>query len=157
MSLKEFDDQPPPDEDSYETPPELFERLELQYNMDFDLDTAAKEYNTKCDYYLDNSMFQEWVRDRGYRVDVWCNPPHSMNEEFIRRAEAQYLKHNINIVMIVPANVIGTKTWHELIENELKTFRENHPIKGRPKFQKNGKNTKHPSRNSYTVIVWRKK
>lgn len=157
--MKNFDDQPPPDEDSYETPRELFERLEKQYGMKFRLDAAAKAWNTKCCDFLTNAMYQEWlggVNDTFFE-DVWCNPPHSMNDEFIQRAEAQFLKHNINIVMIVPANVIGTTTWHELIENETTVFRENHPVKGRPKFLKNGKKTKHPSRNSYTCIVWRKK
>ena len=163
MSLKPFDDQPYPDEDSYETPPELYERLQIQYGMNFELDVAANSFNTKCKFYLANAMFEEWgIKINQFNkeirtVDDWCNPPHTMNEQFIRRAESQYLKHNLNIVMIVPANVVGTKTWHELIENETTVFRENHPVKGRPIFLKNGRLTKYPSRNSYVSIVWRKK
>ena len=157
MSLKTFDNQPPPNEDSYETPPELYERLQEQYEMNFQLDAAAVGYNSKCPDFLASALFQEWNRSKDDIVDVWCNPPHSMNEEFIRRAELQHIKHNINIVMIIPANVVGTKTWHELIENETTVFRENHPVKGRPKFLKHGRQTKHPSRNSYVSIVWRRK
>lgn len=161
LELKSFDSLDQPDEDSYETPMDMFERLQSQYGMKFELDVATNSqpneyYNSKCYHHLDNAMFQEWVIENWkVKEDVWCNPPHSMNEEFIRRADAQHKKHNINIVMIVPANVVGTKTWHELIETETKCMVENHPLKGRPKFLKLGRKTKHPSRNSYVIIVWR--
>ena len=152
LELKAYDIEDQPDEDSYETPDDLYKRLESQYGMFFQLDAAATLENKKCESYIPNAMFNGW----GFGVDVWCNPPHSMNEEFIRRADAQHKKHNINIVMIIPANVIGTKAWHELIENETITITENHPLKGRPNFLKLGRKTKHPSRNSYVIIVWRK-
>ncbi len=158
LELKTFDVEDQPDEDSYETPQDMFERLQKNYGMNFGLDAAAKEYNSKCnDSFLNNAMIQSWKNPFSLAiVDVWCNPPHSMNEEFIRRADAEHKRLNINIVMIVPANVVGTKTWHELIETETHTITENHPLKGRPKFLKLGRKTKHPSRNSYVIIVWRK-
>lgn len=157
-SINDFDLSFHPDEDSYETPLDMFERLEKQYNMNFQLDAAAKENNSKCnDSFLHNAMFQPWKNPHSLtQCDVWCNPPHSMNEEFIRRADAEHKRLNINIVMIVPANVVGTKAWHELIENEIDTFTENHPVKGRPVFRKHGRKTEFPSRNSYVIIVWRK-
>lgn len=150
--FKMIDDRLEPDEDSYETDPKLFCHLMLLYNLKFNLDAAANNHNMKCLNFLDDALHQEWTPG-----DVWCNPPHSLNEEFIKRADAQHKKHNINICMIVPANCQSMPTWHKLIESETQIITENHPIKGRPKFFKLGRDTKFPSRNAYRVIIWRKK
>lgn len=149
--LKLFDHTIEPDEDSYETDPELIQRFEKQYDLQFQLDAAAKDYNKKCSDYLHDALHQDWTRG-----DVWCNPPHTLNEEFIIRADAQHKKYNINICMIVPANCQSMPTWHNLIESETKVITENHPVLKRPKFFKNGRKTKHSSRNAYRVIIWRK-
>lgn len=156
LSLKEIDDRIEPDEDSYETDPELIKRFEKQYNLKFLLDAAARRYNTQCPVFLSDALHQEWLAD-SEKVDVWCNPPHSLNEEFIKRADAQHKKHNINICMIVPTRCQSMPTWHKLIESETEIITENHPILKRPKFFKNGRKTKFPSKNAYRVIIWRKK
>ncbi len=150
-----MDDRNILDEDSYETDPELIQRLQIRYNLKFELDAAAKSHNKKYREYLDNALFQEWITSTRKTVDVWCNPPHSLNEEFIKRADAQHKKWNINICMIVPANCQSMPTWHNLIESELEVFTENHPIFKRPRFFKDGKRTKHNSRNAYHAIIWR--
>lgn len=152
QGLKAFDDLEEPDEDSYETDPKLIKRMEENYNLYFQLDAAAKNYNKKCPDYLHNALYQDWTRG-----DVWCNPPHSLNEEFIKRADAQHKKYNINICMIVPTNCQSMGTWHKLIESETKIITENHPLLKRPSFFKRGRKTKFSSRNAYRVIVWRKK
>lgn len=158
--FKLIDDRQEPDEDSYETNPKLIKKFEDQYNLKFRLDAAAREYNKKCPYYLDDALHEEWILWRyvleDMYTDVWCNPPHSLNEEFIKRADVQHKKHNINICMIVPANCQSMPTWHKLIESETRMITENHPIRGRPKFFKLGRETKFPSRNAYRVIIWRK-
>lgn len=153
--FKLIDDRTEPDEDSYETDPDLIARFEKQYGLNFMLDAAAIESNSKCVDWLDDAFHEEWRT--ASPLDVWCNPPHSLNEEFIKRADSQHKKHNINICMIVPTNCQSMSVWHELIESETKLITENHPIKGRPKFFKNGRKTKFPSRNAYRVIIWRKK
>ena len=159
--LKKFDDIIDPDEDSYETPPKLVARMAKNYGLDFKLDCAATDKNKVCDDYLEDALHKEWVLYAGKNivvlVDNWCNPPHSLTEKFVRRANAQHNKWNINICMIVPTNCQSAGFWHELIENETKCFVENHPIKGRPRFLKNGRKTKFGSRNAYRAIVWRKK
>ena len=160
-SLSQFDDREEPNEDSYETTDELFERMENNYGLDFQLDSAATKKNTKCMLFLHNALYQEWQiyppdGCPGYSVDVWCNPPHSLNEEFIKRADAQHKKYNINICMIVPTNCQSMVTWHKLIENELEVITENHPLLKRPTFLKNKRKTEHNSRNAYRVIIWRK-
>lgn len=159
--LRAFDDLEEPDEDSYETDPKLIKRMEKNYNLHFELDAAAKDYNTKCFRYLDDALHQEWYiyKADGIEknfVDVWLNGPHSLNEEFIIRADAQHKKHNINICMIVPTNCQSMPTWHELIESETEIITENHPLLKRPSFFKRGRKTKHTSRNAYRVIIWRK-
>lgn len=164
MSIEEFrmvDDLEEPDEDSYETACSLVSRMETNYNLRFELDAAAKDYNTKCPHYLTDALHQEWVITNPVtaeirKVDVWLNGPHSLNEQFIKRADAQHKKHNINICMIVPTNCQSMPTWHRLIENETKVITENHPLLKRPVFYKRGRKTKHSSRNAYRVIIWRK-
>lgn len=157
--LKEFDPDLEPDEDSYETPPKLLERMAKLTGFKFELDAAATKENKVCKNFLSDALHQEWAifyMQMLYFVAVWCNPPHSLTEEFVRRACTQYKKHNINICMIVPTNCQSAKFWHELIENETECFVENHPIRSRPHFLKNGRKTKHGSRNAYRVIIWRK-
>jgi len=156
QGLRSFDNLDELDEDSYETDPQLIERMQIRYNLKFELDAASKDYNKKYDEFLDNALFQEWITKKGKNVDVWCNPPHSLNEEFIKRADAQHKKYNINICMIIPTNCQSMGTWHELIESELEIFTENHPLLRRPQFFKRGRKTKHTSRNAYRVIIWRK-
>ena len=149
--FKMIDDREEPNEDSYETDPKLFRRLEKQYKLNFKLDAFARDYNKLCDKFLSDALHDEWIPG-----DVWCNGPHSINEECIRRADAQHRKHNINICMIIPTNVQSSKVWHQLIENETTIFVENHPLLGRPNFRKRGRKTLFPSRNAYRVIIWRK-
>ena len=160
--LRSFDDLEEPDEDSYETDPKLITRMEKNYNLYFELDAAAKDYNTQCPSFLTDALHEEWIINSpniSYQVkkDVWCNPPHSLNEEFIMRADAQHKKYNINICMVIPTNCQSMPTWHKLIESETKIITENHPLLKRPSFFKRGRKTKFSSRNAYRVIVWRKK
>lgn len=157
--LKKFDPAVDPDEDSYETPLKLMGHMAKNYGLKFELDCAAVKENRVCIEYLDDALHQEWVIKVGkdvVLVDDWCNPPHSLTEEFVRRANAQHKKWNINICMIVPTNCQSAKFWQELIENEKFCYIENHPIAGRPHFLKNGRKTKFGSRNAYRVIIWRK-
>lgn len=142
------------DEDNYETPKELYTRLCKLYSIQPQIDACADEQNHKCEYWLKDALHQDWMISFDFMAtDVWCNPPGSLQLKFIERAELQYRKWNMNIIMIVPANCVSTEIWHKYIEDK----REYHAVKGRPVFLKNGRKTKFPSRNSYVCIVWRKK
>lgn len=156
MSLKLIDDRQEPDQDSFETPPSLYSRLCAEYGVRPQLDAAAKSYNSKCLNFLDDALHQEWTIGSNI-VDVWCNPPHSMNELFVRRADQQHKKYGMTILMIIPTNCQSAQFWHELIEDEKTIKVENHPILGRPRFLKLGRKTKDISRNAYRVIIWRNK
>lgn len=155
--LKETDDRVEPDEDSYETTPQQVFHFEEIYGLDFRIDAAANRENSKCIDFLDNAMHQEWLGgvNKTFYEDVFCNPPHSMNLEFVKRADAQHKKHNINILMLIPTRCQSSPIWHEIVESETEVFTENHPVLRRPKFLKNGRPTKHGSKNGYCVIIWR--
>jgi len=142
-------------DDEYETPPKLYEELCYKYDIYPKLDVSCNNDNCMCEFGImvdknHSAFIQPWYKD-GY--DVWCNPPHSMTKQFVIRAYGQWLQHNINIMMIIPANSMCTSYAKECIEGKA----EYHPIFKRPQFLKDGKLSKFPSRNSYFVVIWRRK
>ncbi len=149
--LKPFDDIILDDEDEYETPRELYETLCVKYDIQPQLDVCADALNKKCDYYFDIAMdglYNQW------RHDVWCNPPHSKTEKFVKRAQSQWKKNNINILMIVPANSICAHFFDLILAQHDAVYDR---IPGRPRFLKNGKLSRFPSRNSYFAVIWVKR
>ncbi len=162
--LKEIDDSLSGNEkeDEYETPPELYLKLCETYKIYPSLDVTANKENTKCKFFLTDGLAKEWVipytypkrTDMKYKtVDVWGNFPHSKQEQFVKRADQQWKKHNMNIMIIVPANSICAKYFDEIFDNPfVKYFR----ISKRIIFYRNGKPSKFPSRNGYFVVIWQK-
>ena len=135
--------------DEWETPKELFDEFCEKYNIHPRLDPCATSANRKCLLYFteeENGLQQEWEHD------VWCNPPHSMTGDFVRKAYSEWLQNNINIMLLVPANTVSTIWWHEYVENTT----EYHAIKGRIRFLRDGKPSEFVSRNSYILIIYRK-
>jgi site-specific DNA-methyltransferase (adenine-specific) len=69
--------------DDWETPQELFEKLEAEFR--FTLDAAASAENAKCERYFtkeDNGLEQSWDGER-----VWCNPPYGRKVgEWVKKA-----------------------------------------------------------------------
>ena len=141
--------------DEYETPDDVFNSLCEKYNMFPKLDVCADFTNTKCKIFHGDSLNTEWyIRDENHiitLVDAWCNPPQTKCKEFVLKANEQWKRHNINIMMIIPANVLTTKYFYTVIDNV-----EYHPIKGRITFLFDGKISKFPARNGYFVVIWRK-
>ena len=146
--------------DDWETPQKLFDYLCEKYKITPEYDVAATDDNSKCMYLISkedqDGLTHEWniqsdIQFPNY-ADVWCNPPHSKNEEFVKRAYDQWVKHNINIMMILPANAMCTN----YAENWIEPFAEYHPINRRfCKFLYKGEK-KDSSRNGYFVVIWRK-
>jgi phage N-6-adenine-methyltransferase len=135
--------------DEWETPQELYDKLCSTYRIYPEIDVAATWENTKALWYHtknDDGLEEDWMDD------VWCNPPHSKTREFVIKAHEQWIKFNINILMIIPINSICSHYfevfWHEV---------EVYPIFGRIRFVRDGKPSEHPSRNSYCVVIWRKR
>jgi len=150
MRLNDFDETILKEDDEYETPTELFESLCLEYGITPLADVCATKENTKCSSYWskeDNALHRDWL------VDVWCNPPHSLTEQFVIKADRQWSIHHINILMIVPANAVCAKFFDSIFKmGHAKYYR----ISGRPRFLHNGKPAPNSSRNSYNAVVWKR-
>ena len=135
--------------DDYETPNELFLELSKKHNIKPILDASANINNTKCPYWFskdDDALTKKWD------LDTWVNPPHSLTKQFVKKADQEWQKNNINILMIIPANSICAKYCNDIFENKHATY---HRINGRPVFHVDGKKLSEPARNSYFAIVWR--
>jgi len=137
--------------DEWETPQELYDHLCEKYNLKPNFHVASDPVNCKCRGGTNTALGDvDWnVYDE---TIVWCNPPHSKNEEFVRKAYNEWAKHNITIMMILPANALCTN----YAENWIEPFAEYHPINRRfCKFLYHGEK-KDSSRNGYFVVIWRK-
>ncbi len=148
--LEEFDETKT-DEDEYETPNNVYEYLVLKYNIKPELDVCATNLNRKCAAFYNkenDGLKNEWV------FDVWCNPPHSKTEAFVKKAYSEWNKHNINILMIVPANAIGAHYFDPIFAHgpEIQYYR----YSGRIRFLQNGKPAPSSSRNGYFAVIMRK-
>ena len=135
--------------DEYETPKEMYLQLVSKFNINPILDACANIDNTKCAYWYskeDDALSKTWD------LDTWVNPPHSLTKQFVKKADQEWQKNNINILMIIPANSICAKYCNDIFENKHATY---HRINGRPVFHVAGKKLSEPARNSYFAIVWR--
>jgi hypothetical protein len=154
-----------PQDDEYETPIELYYELCRKYEIDPMLDVATNSinghFNGKC---RDNftpefdALKHDWHPTQTVykQYDVWCNPPHSLTEEFVLKADEQWKKLNINILMIVPANAICAHYFDPILSGSP-IHASYHRIPGRPVFLRDGKPAPNSSRNSYFAVVWRKR
>lgn len=130
---------------------ELFWELCTKYDIYPQIDACATKENTKCLTYI---VKEDDALTCDFKRDVWCNPPHSKSEKFVRHLYNQWLRSgDISIMMILPTNTMSARYWHECIEGKA----EYHPIQGRIKFLVNGKPSEHQSRNAYVCVIWRKR
>jgi len=112
--------------DLYETPPELFEALNMVF--DFDVDAAAALCTAKCFHWFGPEHLMEeqhnaltwegnWtdLDPDGFATSVWCNPPYSQPnlERFARRCRDEARKGAI-VVMLCPHSP-ETGWWREYV------------------------------------------
>jgi len=100
------------DVDDRATHPLHFEQFSERFGP-FTLDVAAAAHNTKCHLYFDRMMDglrQSWAGDR-----VWCNPPYSAIEPWVRKAWLE-APRTLGIVMLLPANRTEQKWWQGQVE-----------------------------------------
>ena len=120
------------------TPPEVFDRLNKEFEFDIDLAASAKNALLP-DYFSedDDSLKQDWHKIARTGVG-FCNPPYKrvLQTQFIAKAEAER-RLGFTTVMLLPART-DTRAFHKYIWNEYK----NKPrcgveirfLKGRLKF-----------------------
>ena len=110
--------------DLWETPQDLFNKLDQEFN--FGLDACALPENAKCKKYytpMQDGLSQEW------KGTVWCNPPYGRNVvKWVKKAyEAS--KAGATVVMLLPART-DTRWFHDYINGQA----EVRFLKGRLKF-----------------------
>ena len=98
--------------DDRETASELFAPLHERFL--FSIDVAASEHNAKLERFYtveDDGLKQSWAGER-----VWCNPPYSDIEPWVRKAQYEIHTEAQLVVMIVPANRTEQSWWQDTIE-----------------------------------------
>lgn len=113
------------------TPKSLFNQIQKELNINFDLDPCATEISAKCDKYYtkeDDGLNKSW---QGHKVFI--NPPYSRNLQpaFIRKAYEESRKDNTICVLLIPART-DTKIFHDIIFPNASSI---YFIKGRIKFE----------------------
>ena len=110
--------------DMWETPQNLFNRLDRVFR--FELDVCALPENAKCKKFFtpeQDGLSQEW------EGVCWMNPPYGRAiGKWVRKA-FESAKQGATVVCLIPARV-DTRWWHEYCVKGEITF-----LKGRLKFQ----------------------
>lgn len=110
--------------DLWETPQELFEKLNQEFH--FEVDVCATQKNAKCSKYY--SPEQDGLSQKWGGV-CWCNPPYGRKvKDWVLKAE-QSAKDGAIVVMLLPART-DTKWFHDYILGKA----EIRFLKGRLKF-----------------------
>ena len=116
---------------TWETPLELFNRLDKEFN--FTLDPCCTEETAKCKKYYtptENGLIQDWQNEI-----VFMNPPYGREiSDWLKKAYEESLKGTL-VVCLIPSRT-DTKYWHDycMKASEIRF------IKGRLKFG-NSKNS----------------
>lgn len=109
--------------DDWETPKELFDRMDRQFH--FEMDVAAKEENTKCRRFYTremNGLSLPWSKVN------WCNPPYGKEIiEWCRKADEEAQNGKFT-AMLIPART-DTRWFHEYCKKYRIEF-----LRGRVKF-----------------------
>jgi len=118
--------------DLWETPQDLFDKLDDEFG--FDLDVCALPDNAKCSVYYtpdDDGLSKPWTGI------CWCNPPYGRQiGSWVRRAWLSSATGN-TVVMLLPART-DTRWFHEYIYQKDRV--EIRFLQGRLKFG-NSKNS----------------
>ena len=132
--------------DEWETPQELFNKLNLEFQ--FTLDACASDSNHKLEKYYtmeEDSYYQSWENER-----VFMNPPYSEIDKWVRKAHLEHRNNNCPlIVALLPAWT--DRIWFHQWVYERKT--EIRFLKGRVKFLLDGLPKTSPRFGSM-VVIW---
>ena len=119
------------DRTDWETPRELFDRLDAFWH--FDLDVAASDVNHLCaDYYTKETdgLAHSWAGRR-----VWCNPPYGKQiADWARKAYEETRDGRTLVIMLVPART-DTRWYHDYIQGRAAEVKF---IRGRLKYTLGG-------------------
>lgn len=122
------------DKQDWETPQELFDNLNNEF--DFELDAFASDKNAKCKHFFterDDSFQQDWTKYKS----IFINPPYTskVQDEVLKKINDTISSNWMGvIVLLIPART-DTKRWHDYIFNKADDIRF---IKGRLRFEVDG-------------------
>lgn len=114
--------------DDWETPQDVFDRLDAEFH--FTLDPCADDYNHKCKKYYtkeQDGLIQPWKGET-----VFCNPPYGRELKYwVSKAFSEANNRGTTVVMLIPSRT-DTLWFHNYIYQ--KPMVEVRFIKGRLKF-----------------------
>lgn len=93
------------DRDDYCTPFALYQQLDSVFKFSHDM-AATRDNRLTIRYFSDSLIISDWNRIGS----LWCNPPFSNKEEFLKRG-VEARDTNIVTVFIVPNNARSTEWW----------------------------------------------
>lgn len=127
----------------WETPQELFEQLNKEF--EFDVDVCATAENTKCKEFF--SPQQDGL-SKPWEGVAWMNPPYGREIcEWMHKAYDEAECGSGTIVCLVPAHT-DTKWWHDWVMKAT----EIRLIKGRLKFNDSKNSAPFPS----AIVIFEK-
>lgn len=162
------------------TPEHIFEKLCKLYKFKPELDAAADDDNSLCDWLIDkkiNALKTHWTVKGKKRTKVWLNPPNGDEKEtvivmtksgkpkkvvktkkllalFINKAYLEFTMGR-KIMMIVPLNVQTSIAWWTFIQYPMERGEDIfvRPTERRIPFREKGKKSS-SSINGYCVVLF---
>ncbi len=121
---------------SWLTPPEFIALIYPIVNGKFDLDPASngkgRAANIKASRHYTEEM--DGLSLPWLAKTIWCNPPYSLTEEFVKKAYQEHQSGNAGlIIMLIPARPEGG-LWHRWIEGKANAF----ILRSRLRYYENG-------------------
>ena len=134
--------------DDWETPQQLFDKLDAIYR--FTLDPCSTHTNAKCKKYYtkeDNGLSKSWKSEV-----VFMNPPYGRDiKKWIKKALDESIL-GCTVVCLIPART-DTTYWHDYIFPNAANIEF---LRGRVKFEVDGK-SKDPAPFPSAIIVFQQK
>ncbi|PWJ49333.1 phage N-6-adenine-methyltransferase [Faecalicatena contorta] len=126
----------------------MFEELDGEFH--FDLDPCADSKNHKCNLYYTKE--QDGLKKDWQGHTVFCNPPYGRKKTavWMKKCAEEAKKPGTKVVMLVPART-DTIAFHEYVWNKA----EIRFLKGRLKFEVDGKEHKDPAPFPSMVVIFR--
>ena len=115
----------PSDRTCWETPPELFARLNWVFC--FRLDVCALPGNAKCARFFtpeDDGLEQPWAPHV-----CWMNPPYGRGISAWLKKAWQESQRGATVVALLPGDT-STRWWHDWVQGKASVF----PLEGRVRF-----------------------
>lgn len=160
-------------DDELSTPDDVFYDQTNHYDIVCDLDPFTTTWiengvlksNSKCIESFtinENALEVEWLLPDGSKPSgVWINHPHSLHKETLSKALEQWQRHDLDMIMIIPANTVRPPYWSVLVQPYLNKGLIVEPLVDRKygttkggyiNFKRRGEDSEYDSRNGYLVI-----